>query len=209
MTGYDACRLFLALNNHFFQGSYDYFKYQGTVPLKQATYDAKRQDEKYRYERLGKKFQTKEELENFLMSNMIEAKKRMWVGSLTGGDADDIYLRWQGRTEAIRYNLTEEIKTLVEDQESFNSLFVCTAHDHPEILKAHMRGNFSLESFVILDICLNFIPKIDEKLGDDRSWMLIKNKSLKYRPFLERLNINVGGLSKAIQQAVQEMGVTH
>ncbi len=209
MTGFDVCKMFQALNNHFFQNNYDYFKYKGTVPLKQETYDAKRQDEKHRYDRLAKKFSTKEDLENFIVANLIESKKRTWVGNLFGGDADDVYLRWQGRTQAIQYNLTNEIQKVLEDQESFNSLFKCNEHEHPEILKAHMRGDLSLETFVVLDVCLDFVPKLNEKLGDDRSWMVVKNKSIKYRPFIERLNINVGSLSKAIQLAAKEMGVTH
>ena len=209
MTGFDTCRMFQALNNHFFQNNYDYFKYKGTVPLKQETYDAKRQDERHRYDRLAKKFPTKEDLENFIVSNLIESKKRTWVGNLFGGDADDVYLRWQGRTQALQYNLTNEIQRLLEDQDSFNNVFKCNEHEHPEILKAHMRGDLSLETFVVLDICLNFVPNLNKKLGDDRNWMIVRNKSIKYRPFIERLNINVGSLSKAIQLAAKEMGVTH
>jgi hypothetical protein len=211
MTGFNVCHLFLALNNHFFSNNYDYFKYKGSVPIKQETYDKKRQDEKYRYERLAHKFPTKEELENFIVSNLIEAKKRVWVGTLFGGDADNVYLRWQGRVQSLTYNIINEIQHLLEEESSFNNLFRCNEHEHPEILKAHMRGDLSLESFVILDLCLNFIPKMDEKLSDDRNWMLVKNKTLKYRPFLERLNINIADLSAAIQHAVSEieMGVTH
>lgn len=208
MTSFDAYKLFLALNNHFFQNNYDYFKYAGGVPVKQETFDSKRSDEKFRYERLAKKFPTKEELENFIVANLLEAKKRAWVGTLFGGDADTVYLHWQGRVQSLAYNITNEIKRLLEEQESFNNLFKCLDHEHPEILKAHMRGDLSLESFVVLDICLNFTPKLDEKLGDDRNWMLVKNKSKKYRPFIERLNIDVVGLSKTIQRAVKEMGVT-
>ena len=204
MTSFEAYKLFLALNNHFFQNNYDYFKYSGGVPVKQETFDNKRQDEKYRYERLAKKFSTKEDLENFIVANLIEAKKRTWVGTLFGGDADDVYLRWQGRVQALEYNITNEIKHLLEDQDSFNNLFKCNEHEHPEILKAHMRGDVSLESFVVLDICLNFVPKLNEQLGDDRNWMLVKNKSRKYRPFIERLNIDVAGLSKAIKKAIED-----
>jgi hypothetical protein len=206
MTGFEAYKLFMALNNHFFSASYDYFSYGGKVNVKAETYDAKRSDEKNRYDRLARKFQTKEELENFIVANLLVAKKRAWIGAL-GGDANDIYIRWQGRVQALTYNITNEIRHLLEDRESFNSLFACDEHEHPEILKAHMRGDVSLESFVVLDICLNFVPTMSKKLGDDRNWLLVKNKSRKYRPFLERLNIDVGSLSAAIQQVVKEMGL--
>jgi hypothetical protein len=209
MTGFEAYKLFMALNNHFFSNGYNYFTYNGAVNVKPETYDAKRSDERNRYDRLARKYPDKEELENFIVANLLEQKKRAWIGVL-GGEAPEIYIRWRGRVESLQYNLINELKLLLEDNTSFTDLFYkCSEHEHPEILKAHMRGDMSLETFVVLDICLDFIPKIDKKLGDDRSWMLVRNKSIKYRPFIERLNINVGSMSKAIQLALNEMGVTH
>ena len=208
MNSFETYKLFLALNNHFFQVNYDYFKYSGGVPVKPETFEKKRQDEKYRYERIGKKFQEKEDLENFFVANLLEAKKRMWVGALFGGDADEIYLQWQGRTQAIQYNLISELKRVIQDNDGFNCLFKSEDGQHPELLKAYMRGTMSLETFVVLDMCLDFIPNLDHKLGDDRNWMLVKNKALKYRPFLERLNINIGNIRKAVLKTVKELGVT-
>jgi hypothetical protein len=211
MTGYDACKMFQALKFHFFKPSYDYIKYSGGVSLKVETYNAKRSDEKNRYDRLVKKFPVKEDLENYIVANILERaeKASWWIGNLAGEEAQDCYRRWQGRVEAIQYNLINELKRLLERHDSFNALFVCDENTHPEILKAHIRGEVSLETFVVLDICLNFIPRIDQKLGDDRNWMQVKGKAIKYKPFLERLNIDVGKLSRAIQCAANEMGVTH
>ena len=208
MNSFETYKLFLALNNHFFQVNYDYFKYSGGVPVKAETFEKKRQDEKYRYERLGKKYQEKEDLENFFVANLLEAKKRMWVGALFGGDADEIYVKWQGRTQSYQYSVLSELKKMIHDHDGFNCLFKNEEGQHPEILKSYMRGDLSLESFVILDMCLGFIPNLDTRLGDDRNWMLVKNKALKYRPFLERLNINISKLRKEILTAVKESGVT-
>jgi hypothetical protein len=207
MTGIDVCKLYTAMNNHFFSKNYNYFAYHGTVQLKQETYDKKRQDEQYRYERLGKKFRTKEELENFILANLINVKRRLWVGMLFGGDADEVYLRWQGRIQAPQYNLTSELKRVLDGKDSFNGLFQCEAGKHPDILRGLMRGDMSLESFVFLEICIGFIANLDPKLGDDRNWMIVRDKTLKYRPFLERLNIPVSSLRKAISTAIKETGV--
>lgn len=208
MTGFDVCKLFQALNNHFFQPNYDFFKYHGGVPLKFDTYDAKRQDEKHRYDRLGKKYHTTEDLENFMVANLLESKKRLWVGTLFGGEADNVYVRWQGRTQAIQYNLTSEVRRLVDRLNSFNSIFKVGDNEHPEILKAYLRGDISLESFVLLDLCIPFIDNIDLKLNDDRNWSIVKHKAVKYRPFLERLNSNIPALRKAVLESIKGMGVT-
>ena len=210
MTGFETCKMFQALKFHFFKPTFDYIKYKGSVSMKVETYEAKRSDERNRYDRLARKFSSQEDLENYMIANLIERadKVNWWIGNLTGEEAQDCYIRWQGRTQAIQYNLINELKLLLEGKESFNSLFKCDKNTHPEILKAHIRGDVSLETFVVLDICLNFIPQVSQKLGDDRNWMNVSNKAIKYKPFLERLNINVGNLSKAIQCAVNEMGVT-
>jgi hypothetical protein len=208
MTGFETYKLYLALNNHFFQINYDYFRYAGGVPLKVETYENKRPDEKHRYDRLGKKFHTLEELENFLVANLIESKKRLWVGALFGGDSDSVYNKWIGRTQSINYTLVSELKRLLDETDNFNKLFECTDNQHPEILKAQMRGDLTMESFVFLDLCIHFIDGIDKKIADDRNWMSVRHRAIKYRPFLQRLNIDVPALRKAIQTAVQDMGVT-
>ena len=214
MTGFDTCKLFIALNNHFFQNNYDFFKYHGKVGLKFETYDLKRSDEKHRYDRLGKKFQSQEELENYMVASLLQSQKRLWVGKLFGGEADAAYVNWQGRTQAIQYNLTTEVRRLVDRLNGFNAMFVVNENEHPEILKAYLREDISLESFVFLDLCTPFISKLDTKmkaipnLADDLNWRIVKDKAVKYRPFLERLNISVPTLRKALLDTIRGLGVT-
>ena len=200
MTGLEAYKLFTSLNNHFSQMSYDYFKYGGNVTIKPETFENHKN--RFRYEALAKKLtgKTKEDQENFVVANLIEIKGKAWIGSLAG-DADEIYLRWRGRVESLQYNLTNEIKLLLEDH-TFNELFKCGEHDHPEILKAYMRGDVSLETFVALDMCVNFVPKMSENLGDDSNWLLVKNKAFKYKPFIQRLGIDTTKLSKIIMEVI-------
>ena len=209
ITGYDACRMFMALNFHFFRKNYDYMKYKGGVSLKLDTYEAKRPDEQLRYRRLGQKFSSTEELENFIVANMLEAKKAIWVGTLFGGDADNVYVRWQGRVQAYQYTLLSETKRLVDRLDSFNALFKVSDNEHPEILKAYLRGDISLESFVLLDLCVGFMEPIDRKLHDDRNWSVVKHKAEKYRPFIERLNIDIPALRKAVLESIRNLGVTN
>lgn len=197
----------MALNNHFFQTTYDYFLYSGKVNIKPETYHKKRPDEKYRYEKLGKKFPYIEELENFIVSNMLSAKKRIWIGNLTSGIADDVYLQWQGKTQSLQYNFSNDIKFLLNSCNSLNNIFKSEDNNHPEIIKSLMRENITLESFVILEICLEFIKKLDKKLGDDRNWMMIKNKTIKYKPFIERLNIDVKSYENLILKEITELGI--
>lgn len=207
MTGYDVCRLFTALNNHFFQPNYDYFLYHGGVPLKMETYEKKRPDEKHRYDRLGRKFSTKEELENFLVATIIGANRRLWIGHYFGGEADETYLQWQGRTQSLQYGMISQVKNVVNRIDSFNGMFVVKANEHPEILKAHIRGDITLESFVLLDMITGFIAKVDSKIDDDRNWTIVRIKAEKYKPFIERMDIDVPAYRKALLESITRLGI--
>ena len=210
MNSHETYRLFLGINNHFFKSSYDYFRY-GPVPCKPQTFEDKPHAEKFRYERLSKKFAEKEELENYLVANMIDQKKKVWVGDLFGGDADKKYFEWQGRTNPAQaqYNAVSQIKRLVEDHNGFNVLFAAPVPgQHCEIIKSHLRGDVSIETFVLLDMCINFFSRLDKDLTDDRMWGILRNKANKYRPFIKRLNIETQKLQQSILAAVQELGVS-
>ena len=116
------------------------------------------------------------------MANMVDAKKKVWVGELFGGPADEQYSQSACRI-AAQYNAASQIKKLVEAVGGFNELFLTKEKSqHPEILKAHLRGDVSIETFVLLDMCVNFFPKLDKDLEDDRMWFMLRNKSSKYRP---------------------------
>lgn len=208
MNSLETYRLFLGINNHFFKPSYDYFKY-GPVPCKPETFEDKPYPEKYRYERLSKKFSDKETLENYLVANMVDSKKKVWIGELFGGGADDKYTEWLGRIQSTQYTITSQIKSLVENAGTFNALFSTPSPgQHPEIIKAQLRGDITLENFVLLDMCANFFPKLDRDLGDDdRTWYILRNKSDKYRPFIRRLGIDLNKLKVTIMKAVQDVMV--
>jgi len=204
VNSFETYKLFLGLNNHFFIPSYDYFKY-GPPPVKPDTFRSKPEVEQYRFERLGKKFSTKIELENFITASLIESPKKMWIGQFSGGDADENYLKWQGRTQALRYNLTTEIKRLAEENDGFNCLFAADLGQHPDIVKARLRKDISLESFSLLDMCVMFSPRLSKNLEKDRTWMILRNLSDKYQPVLSRLGFSLKDMRKGLLEAIQSV----
>jgi hypothetical protein len=204
------------LNNHFFNPEYDYFTYNGKVTAKFETYDKKSDKIKLSYELLGKKFQDKENLENFFVANIIKAKKRICrAGQLFEGDDDpnEVYIRWQGRTQSLEYNLINEIRNIMEkipgdsheNGKVFNSLFECKKGKHPEIIKAYLRKDLSLESFVLLDLCFDIVAKLEYALKDDCNWFGIKHKVTKYTPFIQRLGVNVHHVYATLNDTIRSV----
>lgn len=208
MTGYEAYKIFLGINNHFFKPSYSYMKY-GPVPVKPETFANKSGPDRFRFERLGKKFSDKETLENFLVANAIESRKKVWVGDLFGGEADERYKLWIGRMQSCQYTITGQVKSLVEAHGGFGTLFrTPTPGQHPEILKAYLRNDITIEGFVLLEMCVGFFQYLDKDLGEDRTWFVLRNKAFKYQPFINRLNISISKLSQSIMTMLHEMGVS-
>ena len=54
-------------------------------------------------------------------------------------------------------NLLDD-KVALQIEEDFDKLFKVTNEQHPIILKEHLAGNVSLESMVILQKLINYIP---------------------------------------------------
>ena len=74
--GFDAYCLYLAINNHFNTESYDFFKYNGKVPVKLPAF-LKRND-KYHFAKLAREH--RDELRDFLVANL--SKEKYYVKNL-------------------------------------------------------------------------------------------------------------------------------
>ena len=82
----------------------------------------------------------------------------------------------------------------------FNDLFDCEGINHPPILKLLLGEDISLETFTVLDICLNFTKNIDKDLIDP-IWRDQKTLCYNYKPFLE---VNVNDSRNSILEVLNE-----
>ena len=92
----------------------------------------------------------------------------------------------QKQTQSLRYIVEQDLSTVVHHMEakghSFNDLFA-TLGTHPPLLKLHIQGLVSIETMVVMDICLGYSHVWDQKLGDPL-WESVSLKIKKYKPFL-------------------------
>ena len=77
-------------------------------------------------------------------------------------------------------------------------VFAMDGSRHPEILKAYLRENISIETLVILDKILGFKKDFDSKLQDP-VWESVSMRMKKYSPFL---NIDVFRYKKILKEVV-------
>jgi hypothetical protein len=67
---------------------------------------------------------------------------------------------------------------------NFETIFDCKSGNHPILLQAYLGDRVTLESMVILNTLVNYIPDFDKKIKEPIVWPEVRKKVVKYEPFL-------------------------
>jgi hypothetical protein len=180
MTGYDAYVMFLSLRNHFRLDRFDYFKYKGLTSTNPTKFN-ERQD-KWIFEKLAKKYTTKQELEDFFVANLLS--NHDWIFDLFDDSADERYLNYRKRKESLTYLFEEDMKKVFASGKKL--MYTAGMEVYPHILRTFLQKEISLESFIMLNRYVGFFEKIDNKVGQtDVVWSHIRKTATKFEPFLK------------------------
>jgi len=191
-----------------FTGSYDYFKYFGNAPwgtiASMEKYFAKFEYKTgFSWQRgfftsLGKKMTKELDLIYYYLSQLTRGK------NYPSEFLDEYYDEYRIKMDSFSLHLQRDIKVIVEHLKEydlqFNDLFECDGINHPPILKLLLGEDISLETFTVMDICLNFTKSIDKKLIDP-IWRDQKILCYNYKPFLE---VNVNESRQLIKEVLDE-----
>ena len=186
MTPFEAYKLFLAVKMHFTQPSFDFFKYNGTIKANYESFE-KRKD-KFYFQKLAKQ----KDLKEYLVSNFVDQGVQ-WIGDLVSEESETVFKLWQRRNQSLTYMFTNEIFLLDED---FMSYFKVVDGQHPKLLVMYKQKKISIETLVILNDVLSFFPIWDKKIKDPIIWPSIRDKCLKYQPFIRYDKVRIKNLVK-------------
>lgn len=176
MTGFEAYKLYLALKNHFTSKTYDYFKYNGAISAKPNSFEQR--NDKYFFSKLAKK----KDVIGFLVSVFVYGKRDSWIGDiLKNEEYEENYLRWQKVKESITYVFTNDLDHLDLD---FGKNFIVEEGQHPYLLKLVIGGHIHIETFIILNDIIRFVPAWNKQIVDKVLWPEVKLKCKKYHPFI-------------------------
>jgi hypothetical protein len=175
MTPYEAYKLFMAIKMHFTQPTYDFFKYHGKVNANLDSFN--RRKDKYHFAKLAKL----KDATGYLVAQYTAGNFNGWAGDLFTEEAERTYMQYLSRQQSITYNFQSDLGKL---EEGFISKFKAKDGQHPEALVMFRRGNISIETFTILNNHLNFFQLWDTRIDDTVLWPSIRERCLKYRPFL-------------------------
>jgi len=182
--GLNAYKTYLAIRNHF-NTDYDYFKYNGKLKVSNDSF-LKRRD-KFFFAKLERNYRNNE-LVYFFVANFLD-NDSSWSGSLVGSESEKKYLEWRKRIESLKYTFKTECEKIQNEIEykdiPFDEFFRVLGANHPRLLGWQLGGHISLETFTIMDGILNFTKQWNSHLKDDIMYYTVRDKSNKYKPFLQ------------------------
>jgi hypothetical protein len=183
VTGFEVYKMYLALKMHFTKDSYDYIKYRGKVSASEKSFEERR--DRYFFKKLATKYEEQKMLHYFVANFMDNPKG--YIKSFSDGN----YEKWKVNQESFSYKFRQDVHLLLEDfeapyQDKFDKIFKVEEGSHPLLIRNYLSGEISLETLVVFETCLGYVERFDKKLSDP-IWKEIKNRVVKYKPFL---NIN-------------------
>jgi hypothetical protein len=175
MNGYNCCLLYRSLKLHF-TTEYDYIKYNGKVNYTYKQY--KENTHQFVYDKLAKKYN--DNVKGFFISNFLELNN-IWIQDICTQESFDIYTQYNKTIQSLSYVFKNDLLNIFESDQ----VFKVEQDNFPILLVKLLRKEVSLETVVIMNDFLNFIPKWELKIKDDFIWPNIRSKMIKYKPFLE------------------------
>ena len=179
MTGFEVYKMYLALKLHFTSATYDYFQYGGNAKASQVSFDQRK--DKFFFVKLSRKFKDFE-LREFFVANLT-AEDKVYPATLVREGAKN-YAEYTKRKESLSYHFKEDVATLYEMCDMFDDLFKVDGV-HPPLLKAHLGGRICIETLTIFNKIFQYIPQFDKTIKDEIVWKPLRNKVVKYEPFLQ------------------------
>ena len=181
---FETYKSYLGLKNHFTKEKYDYIKYCGKSRASIESF-YKRKD-RFFFEKISRQ-KNDEEVIDFFVANFVSCDdpQALWIGEIMR-NGEKNYTNWKKRTQSLSYVFKEEIGNVFGGKK-FDEMFEIKGTKHPDIVKEHLQGNISLETFLILEKILGFKKDFDKKLGDP-VWKFLSLRMEKYNSFL---NIDV------------------
>lgn len=166
---------YLALKRHFTTDSYDYHKYNGKVKASFNSFQT-RNDAFFFY-----KLSQRTDRHHLMVSNMI-VNPNVWVRDLCEQPAEDVYIEWKKRIDALTRYFTMDLGKL---EPVLQDNFIVAAGSHPIVVEKVIRKQISIETFAIITHLTNVFPYWEQHLGNDVIARDVIRLSKKYYPFLE------------------------
>ena len=178
MDPFESYKLYNALKLHFETDSYDAVKYNYKSNITHNSF-FKRKD-KYFFAKLARNHE--KDLLNYYVANFKNGVS--YVGDMIDESAEKNYSDHKRIQESIHRVFSIDINKLNDQEQGFDKLFESDNGQLPLVIKLWMQEEISLETIVILNSILGFVPRESKKITDTIIWPDIHRKIEKYTPFV-------------------------
>jgi hypothetical protein len=179
LGGFEAFAMYQGLKFHF-NGNYDYVKYNGKTKVSKEQFSRRR--DKYSFYRLSRKYK-KEELLEFYISNFLHDTK-IWIFDLLTEESDERYKKWLKKQQSLAYMFKEDLNFLFDNVDNPEELLRVVDGEYPLLYTLHLQGKIQIETIIIMNDFLNFMPMWSKKVSDDIIFPHFVLKCEKYSSFL-------------------------
>lgn len=185
MKAFDAYKMYVAIKLHF-QTDYDYFKFSGKARASRDSFEHRK--DRHMFEKLVKIYDA-QQYEILLVANFIH-KPDVWIGDIASEQGRQRYLSLKKKMQSLQHIFREDIARIKQEIEakvvdSFDDLFRMSSEDSwPHLVSLMTQHDISIETFIIMNKILNFLPKMSKMVTDDIVWPEICKLIVKYSPFV-------------------------
>jgi hypothetical protein len=195
IDGFNAYQIYTGIKLHFDSKTYDYFKYNGKTSVTPKSFIARK--DKYFFAKLVRRYGVAE-LPRFYACNFAHHGTK-WIGGMTDDQADETYQSFKSLLESFTYRFKNDIDKIISKND-FKSLFVVEDGQHPLLVKMLLQNEIPLETFIVLNRYIGFMPKFDKEITDPIVWPDISLKIRKYNPFI---TVNNEKIKDALKDCLQ------
>lgn len=179
-TGFEAYQTYTALKLHF-TTSYNFVKYNGKV--NSATVKSFETNKgKFFFYKLSRKYK-QEEFFGFLVANFLNDPK-IWVGNLLNETCEETHKNWQKVQQSLSYVFEQDLNRLMDLVDNPDDLLKVVDHQWPMLYTLYKQSTVHLETIIILNDIMNFIPMWTKKVDDDVIFPDFVKICEKYKPFI-------------------------
>jgi len=174
---FESYKLYNALKLHF-ETDYDAVKYNFKSNVSSQSFFKRR--DKYFFAKIAKQYE--KDLKGYYIANFKHGIS--YVGEMVNEVGEKNYIEHKKTLESLTRVFQNDINKLSEQKMEFDDLFKSQDGQHPLIIQLWMQEEITLETVVILNSLIGFIPRESKKISDTLIWPDIKRKIEKYTPFV-------------------------
>ena len=174
---FESYKLYNALKLHF-ETDYDAVKYNFKSNVSSQSFFKRR--DKYFFAKIAKQYE--KDLKGYYIANFKHGVS--YVGEMVNEVGEKNYIEHKKTLESLTRVFQNDINKLSEQKMEFDNLFKSQDGQHPLIIQLWMQEEITLETVVILNSLIGFIPRESKKISDTLIWPDIKRKIEKYTPFV-------------------------